>query len=1295
MIIYNFRYTKEHLSPPRIIISASASVSDASGRRLNYSLGTIGAQILQQPPTSYDEYREGDVGLDPFYHDVPKIKGSTRKKRSTEDKKVKPTDIIENEQQAVEILKFLFDWYRNDKTNPAKITTPLTSAGISEINTELAPVTVLKFQDDKAVETNSSLTDSFDRNSSHNNNDEKSHKRHNQSEISNSDNMFLQHEGDYVDDNYEPIVFGQNGEREEPVKTATNHNEKHKNLKIPEDYVDDNVEPLYYNERNKNDTVTETQEKHSDSEEAKYKIIDIDKAIEKLETHHTPSDVLESTNEDDYITESQTPSNSHLNQSNDNIHHNSVPHGDNNDNNTTVQNKKPLNDITHKLKKNRRRGRRKHIDPNKESNRDNIDFKAILIEKLIERPYRAKDDYDYLKTVSNVISSTVKTQNLEPIENESNKDIILPNNSEYNNSADMIHNSESIELPTSAEPLTVPTLPLTVPASGISASTAKSNYRNSRRGKQRYNSGEDKVPHRFRIRNQHSRSTATAISGNDVHNKETDVAHNTHIVEHQSNIFDNIPLIGTAQTTPSYGTSNLNNDMHIIVNLGETHTDDEHLITSTTESSEKDTAVKEKDHIVQKFATATENGSNFYVQSTETLHDFLENNNITAISVDIIDNDVIAPKDVEDGLQYETESKIAPLEKNPLIDKNRTVSHSQTKIELYKHLSFEDENQTNTVSIISSDENTSESQMNSRYSTVHETTTEAETITQEHLQDPENPENNYIKTGSDNILYESTTLTNEVGSEEFQTIDYREDSDKSVQSNNSLSEIIETNYSNAKPQHINTDSITYDFTTSINNLGNDYEINNSKNVLDINVKTNNSIDKISEPYDNYSNLRHQHTKTGSILYGSTMLTNNPKKDEYQTINYGGDSDLHVNSLLPLETTTPLYDVELYTSPQNDSSYLLSKHKNVDRFEKEDINNKQQKNIQYNYITSTTATTDFYRKSNELIQVQSTLPIEITETSYNQQDDILTETETTTEKMKIEERNNLPHYYENIEITTSFLLETGINKEGYTNLQDGVKEEYESHTHEESTIKLETTTLNMEVSTDTEVPTTVELATTQMFPDTSLLPETTTTTTNVPDIRITHRRKSRRKGIRPSRIQSSPYSRYRHRFSTYQSTNHPITSENSRYESGYHQQEYYSDEVSTEAPLKNNTNHPVTSENSRYKIGYHQQEYNLEELSTEAPLKKNAIPTKSEQAQDKSIPTTPLSKTTVKKHYFFNCFNKGLDKFYPDPRDCRLFHYCTQGYTKNQLLDLKFVCDLNTFFDDKSLICTKEKPTRCL
>lgn len=113
--------------------------------------------------------------------------------------------------------------------------------------------------------------------------------------------------------------------------------------------------------------------------------------------------------------------------------------------------------------------------------------------------------------------------------------------------------------------------------------------------------------------------------------------------------------------------------------------------------------------------------------------------------------------------------------------------------------------------------------------------------------------------------------------------------------------------------------------------------------------------------------------------------------------------------------------------------------------------------------------------------------------------------------------------------------------------------------------------------------------------------------------------------------------------------------------------------------------------------------NLYELPiTEAPILKSADPTESRiNKKGSNLSTTPLTKTLTAQRRFsydntktFNCLGKQMNKFYEDPRDCRLFHYCTPGYTSTQVLDMKFVCDFGTYFDSAKLICTRFKPQRC-
>ncbi|KAK8725689.1 hypothetical protein OTU49_010693 [Cherax quadricarinatus] len=68
---------------------------------------------------------------------------------------------------------------------------------------------------------------------------------------------------------------------------------------------------------------------------------------------------------------------------------------------------------------------------------------------------------------------------------------------------------------------------------------------------------------------------------------------------------------------------------------------------------------------------------------------------------------------------------------------------------------------------------------------------------------------------------------------------------------------------------------------------------------------------------------------------------------------------------------------------------------------------------------------------------------------------------------------------------------------------------------------------------------------------------------------------------------------------------------------------------------------------------------------------------------------------------FTCKDKKLEQFYPDPEaNCQVFHYCSPGFVKKQVLDLKFLCTGATMFDVNtqkcedmaSVTCGDDKPT---
>lgn len=74
-------------SPPRVIVTASASVSDSNGKRLNYTVGNVVSAVKPIVKINYDDYKESDLLFDPFFLDVPKLQ-KRRKNRSFENRKV-------------------------------------------------------------------------------------------------------------------------------------------------------------------------------------------------------------------------------------------------------------------------------------------------------------------------------------------------------------------------------------------------------------------------------------------------------------------------------------------------------------------------------------------------------------------------------------------------------------------------------------------------------------------------------------------------------------------------------------------------------------------------------------------------------------------------------------------------------------------------------------------------------------------------------------------------------------------------------------------------------------------------------------------------------------------------------------------------------------------------------------------------------------------------------------------------------------------------------------------------------
>ncbi|XP_011306741.1 mucin-22 isoform X2 [Fopius arisanus] len=78
-----------------------------------------------------------------------------------------------------------------------------------------------------------------------------------------------------------------------------------------------------------------------------------------------------------------------------------------------------------------------------------------------------------------------------------------------------------------------------------------------------------------------------------------------------------------------------------------------------------------------------------------------------------------------------------------------------------------------------------------------------------------------------------------------------------------------------------------------------------------------------------------------------------------------------------------------------------------------------------------------------------------------------------------------------------------------------------------------------------------------------------------------------------------------------------------------------------------------------------------------------------------LPVDRKPMVTYKRVNGFNCLEKEMYRFYADKRDCRLFHYCSPGFTDRQVLDFRFVCEEGTIFDEDTQSCLHDvKNAKC-
>nr|XP_023026288.1 uncharacterized protein LOC111514283 [Leptinotarsa decemlineata] len=1604
------RYTKDHYPPPRIVISASASVSDASGRRLNYSLGTIGtAPLFKTPPSSYDEYKDEDVQLDPFYHDVQKVKHSRKRRSVTKSRRRrsertdwKHSDIIKNDDDAIHVLKFIFDWYKNEKTNPARTTTPISAPlnrqGIVSINDGLSPDS----QDDENSKGNENIdfklksSDVFNEKSKYSivgnggvsvnhqevkkiNNVNEEFTIHQSDDPENGDEIF-QHEEDYINDNFEPVAYNNKYENEKEYSKYFGHdfskglqkknhkpeysNEKESSVNyghdfseedkfdknfhrhdyendkyssdyerdfkeereredindqlpptfkrgnannthyhsLPNDYVDDNIEPIYYKERNKPSEI----EKSSSDEivEAKEEIKTVEFTTEKqnvsevnsyneLTSGGSSSITLSFTEHRDleittmeYPEEQTTPED----YNNVNILHT--------DNATTSEIPSQTTEVinlpstissdefevtfttevptttTRRERNNRRRGRRKYQTA--EGKDKETDFKKVLIEKLIEKPFRAKDDYDYLRTVHLHTTTTGEGLDGSSFTESQNGNIAISSGS----TNDELMKDKIIELiPTITEPLAdtkSSSKEIFVPhtedsynkveneTSNIfltsSSTTETSISKKRRRGKQRNyieptrkkasrrrkpmkstetkeyhpgsqitylgsveiitnpseNNGSSGDLHKNLLSKKNYSTSGTSQVPMPVERMDTGILSQNH--EHfklnQSKVTDYLPSQVTESTLASF---EITTEQLKTTKLGRGRTRTTEKAASGIVNSKNQETPKilsnesdKADTFIEPSSESIEITTDHSIQSRRSRGRLTERvgseNPISAKNNGQVEILSFNKSEEDDYFTSEiTESSLASIETttNQL---ETTGKENTEKAEIENDVFSQKQSATDSSQYYSNQAQYISNEITESYLEPSETTINLETTrkgrkltTEKAKYEKSIASQNHFQINSENTEH----ITDEVTEPYWESIETvtnhpkttrrsrvktteRSESGNGISSQNHRLTFSRNNSDQA--EHM-TSQITEPYLESIATTTDQLKTTRSRNRNTL--KTDNKND-ISPQNHGQAEILAQNKLNGN-KYSTSKFTDLHSKsletstDRIKTTNrsrgrakfHSPVLDLdHQSTVIDISRTTPLSiidqidvittsdspateslsdnSVEMEESPTSTSVYgnepVLLSERIEDIYATsfvpttESIHITKKKQLKDNLLNSElTITTESNLDVNtirvtdvtEEFREETTLPASLA-TTEKYYEELVEEIESTTgsyfshlsttnnvnekspstrssSKEIIEEtsliRNesiptiskamNLLSIVVEEKLENSSPEETSTEIDFTTSTSHKIQETSEIVTHttvkvnvssspESSTEIVYTVTEDKanlkENTTETFIPTT-EISETSMITETKF-PEistaisavepttlheeysqiqTTLEQTTLAPVTTKQTTTLRTYPSRPNRKGHS-YQRPRHRFSS----DHSIRKQ-----------------VPRKPIIKDKHIESLSRQSKKMATSLRGTKG---DLLTEYPLMRSVHPTQAER----TIVTTPFSrKTTIRKYFFFNCFGKELEKFYPDSRDCRLFHYCTKGYNKNQLIDMKFVCDLNTFFDDEKLICTKEKPKRCL
>lgn len=1228
------RFTNEHQAP-RIIISASASVSDASGRRLNYSLGTIGtARLFEPSPSSYDEYKEEDVGLDPFYHDVQKV-NNKRSKRSAD---IKPMDIIKSEQDAVDILKFLYEWYTNhEKTT--KVSIPIESELITEINEKLSkPVNErISTEEQKSYETTTIKKDHMEELTAHEsqNNDNSVKASVDNNTQSNNDSPEQAKDSAYKYIYYERFSEHTNPDKIKKLPEKEN-NSKLFSFKTPE-YVDDNYEPFNY--------------EHSPFNDSNSDKFDVNLHENSAEDHpewydHILSDkqhTIEHTTEVQQYTEKSI---SDVETTKDLSHSRRGRYKFKNFLNS--ENLKSVSKETEQTKPTFLRRK-----PTTEKSTTSYSFFTNSHEKI-------SDEIDrHLSTIFDTSSSTASGEDL----NDNIADYL---GSKYDDVSSFYDKHLEDMTEYSTEVTNHPSKQTTI---------------------------ESSIDQEIRRREKLIKSSfgipLTFTSAEDHHDETTEpMKWNMYDELKNKSAWTDMPKL--IETTKAVMTSSVYADSYegfrkmTEENESSFESDKFTATTSLLEPTKPSYFDDFDDDTSDSFSKKNDTAPvNNYVDSSYKI--FIRNST-KKINLDDPDKSSKSNMKMGDSLgnmmyyneflhhsEYDTHNPNDDVSEDFEIT---TINYEETNFPEYsqkyteafgKQTTYMPSGYYKTVDMVRKS-----MVENKTYNTVNAYEKGEEPATEDYHTFPRHFEHeDSINSGE----FKQVTVETSTVSPTTTSVESHEQRRHRVPLRNRRRKTTTTTTTSPIP------TLAHMSTLPINKV--EEEINGLVYFTTSQIPTSLNIEETTESV----------FTTPTPIFESNQMGRDQSSTEITTT----VTETSKNSKEYFTETLPTVVIDLDKSAQNETesnSYsheLSTESMSPSHFTNDDV--KGSTNFEV---------TDSYEAFRRTIdQKYADL-----KNSYEVTEHVL---ETSSEK---EEPFDHTKSYESVAENTS---QPNVNDQdkNQSNSHDIVTEsEFVSYATENQgeketafdnsqNIVTEAVTAVSKIITTTEetinsvTPYEIETTTLQTdAPETSSERSTSTTSSyhNYRPKSQWNRRKNNAGRRYSSRYRLHPVKGIKENLEVKTETSKPANLDHSSTET-----------ISTvsylNTPRLSSSTEAIDAEANVRQIKDKFDQRKEEVSVTDAYFLKSVNPTQAKKGAD-IMTTTPLSsvqmyRVQVNRNFIFNCFDKEINRFYSDPRDCRLFHYCTPGFTKNQLLDMKFVCDLGTYFDDEKLVCTKDMPTRCL